>query len=214
MVSADQTNIDRGVPGLPARVGGRLCVDFVNTIDPRDPPGHDYLPDYLTFIDWAAASEAIDRDVIECAVVAASAAMKRADKAHGEALGLRETLYRVLRASAERRPPGQADADRLRAAAADLQQRRLLRAAGTEWRWAWSTEDPFRMPIWIILADAVDLLTGTDQVHLRTCAGEGCGWLFVDNSKNHSRRWCSMSGCGNRSKSQRHYRRLRAARGF
>lgn len=204
--------MDQGVPTLPARPGGRLCVDFVNTIDPRHPPGHDYLPDYLTLIDWAAATEAIDRDVIERAAAGASAATENAVEAHGEATSLRETLYRVLRASAERRPPDQADADRLRAAAAGLQQLRLLRTAGTEWHWAWSTEDPFRVLIGIILADAVDLLTGMDQAHLRICAGEGCGWLFVDNSKNHSRRWCSMRTCGNRSKSQRHYQRRRAAR--
>jgi predicted RNA-binding Zn ribbon-like protein len=206
-------DMEQEVTRLPTRLGGRLCVDFVNTVDPRDPPGHDYLPDYMTLIDWAAATEAIDRDVIDRAGAAACVAMESAVEAHREAISLRETLYRVLRASAERRPPDEADAGELCVATADLQQRRLLRTAGTRWHWVWSTDDSVRMPNWIILADAVDLLTGIDQAHLRTCAGDGCGWLFVDSSKNHSRRWCSMRGCGNRSKTQRHYQRRRVARG-
>src|SRR6185437_3401749 len=205
--------IEHGVTSLPARLGGRLCVDFVNTIDPRDPPGRDYLPDYFTLIDWAAATVAIDRDVVDRAAAAASAAMERAVEAHREAISLRETLYLVLRARAERRVPDEADADRLGAAAADLRRHRLLRTAGIRWQWVWSTDDPLRLPMWIVMADAVDLLTSIDQAHLRACAGDGCGWLFVDHSKNHSRRWCSMRGCGNRSKTQRHYQRLRAARG-
>ncbi|WP_443691321.1 CGNR zinc finger domain-containing protein [Pseudomonas sp.] len=39
---------------------------------------------------------------------------------------------------------------------------------------------------------------------------EGCTWLFIDTSKNHRRRWCSMATCGNRAKAQRHYQ-LKAA---
>jgi predicted RNA-binding Zn ribbon-like protein len=205
------------VTGPLARLGGRLCVDFVNTVDPRDPPGHDYLPDYPALIDWAesaevAGREAVGRDVINRARAAASVAIEQAAEVQREAISLRETVYRVLRASAERRPPDGADAERLRAAAADLQRHRLLQVAGLRWQWAWSAADPLRLPLWIILADAVDLLTGADQARLRACAGEDCGWLFVDGSKNHSRRWCSMRGCGNRSKTQRHYQRHRATR--
>ncbi len=201
---------------LPARLGGRLCLDFVNTVDPRGPRGRDYLPGYVALIDWAGATEAVDRDVIDRA--RAAAATWQATEAYHEAISLRETLYRVLRASAERRQPDEADADALRAAVARLQSRRLLVTDGTAWRWAWSGGDPLRLPGWIILADAIDLLAGAgqadeaDRANLRVCAGQDCGWLFVDTSKNHTRRWCSMSGCGNRSKTQRHYQRLRAKR--
>ncbi|HEV2391667.1 MAG TPA: CGNR zinc finger domain-containing protein [Verrucomicrobiae bacterium] len=39
---------------------------------------------------------------------------------------------------------------------------------------------------------------------MRLCQGDTCGWLFVDSSKNHSRRWCDMRDCGNRAKARRH----------
>jgi len=41
-------------------------------------------------------------------------------------------------------------------------------------------------------------------------ATDGCGWLFLDETRNRSRRWCSMKDCGNRAKARRHYRRRRA----
>jgi predicted RNA-binding Zn ribbon-like protein len=54
-----------------------------------------------------------------------------------------------------------------------------------------------------------DLLTGPDRTHLRECANDRCLWLFLDDSKNGSRRWCSMQSCGNRAKARRHYLRER-----
>ncbi len=61
---------------------------------------------------------------------------------------------------------------------------------------------------------AVDVLTTPAlAVRLRCCAEPGCGTLFLDQSRNASRRWCDMRGCGNRAKARRHYARRRGARG-
>ncbi|MCF6525024.1 CGNR zinc finger domain-containing protein [Streptomyces sp. JJ36] len=46
-------------------------------------------------------------------------------------------------------------------------------------------------------------LTGQAQ-RLKRCANQGCGEVFWDTSRNHSRRWCSMQVCGNRAKARRH----------
>ncbi len=59
------------------------------------------------------------------------------------------------------------------------------------------------------LWSAADILTGPDRTHLRECANDRCLWLFLDDSKNGSRRWCSMQSCGNRAKARRHYLRER-----
>lgn len=46
---------------------------------------------------------------------------------------------------------------------------------------------------------------GIDRI--KECPYPQCGRLFLDQSKNRSRRWCEMSMCGNRTKARRHYRR-------
>ena len=61
--------------------------------------------------------------------------------------------------------------------------------------------------IWAVARSAADLLTSADLKRVGVCAGEGCGWLFFDTSKNNSRRWCAMEDCGNRAKARRHYQR-------
>ena len=59
------------------------------------------------------------------------------------------------------------------------------------------------------LWSAGDLLTGPQLARVRECANDKCLWLFLDESKNGTRRWCSMSACGNRAKAHRHYARLK-----
>lgn len=60
------------------------------------------------------------------------------------------------------------------------------------------------------LADsAAELLASAAAQRVRRCAGVGCVLLFLDVSKSGQRRWCSMSGCGNRAKVRAHYRRAR-----
>jgi len=68
--------------------------------------------------------------------------------------------------------------------------------------------DPL-LPLYLILQDCQELLTSDDLNRLRICAAEECGWLFIDRSKNGTRRWCDMADCGNLDKQRRHYRRKR-----
>ena len=90
-------------------------------------------------------------------------------------------------------------------------ERRTLVWRDGEWGWETAPVSPLDRPAQMLLDDALDLLTSGQRVGRR--AGERCGWLFVDTSKNHSRRWCSMAGCGNRAKARRHSeRRRRVAR--
>jgi len=62
--------------------------------------------------------------------------------------------------------------------------------------------------LWPVTRAAVDLLLSDSLAQVGQCADDrGCGLLFIDTSRNHSRQWCSMDACGNRAKAQRHYRR-------
>jgi predicted RNA-binding Zn ribbon-like protein len=69
-----------------------------------------------------------------------------------------------------------------------------------------------RRILWTVARSAAELLTSDHLGAVRVCAGSGCGWLFLDLSRNRSRRWCAMSDCGNREKARRHYQRVRQAR--
>ncbi|HKA53083.1 MAG TPA: CGNR zinc finger domain-containing protein, partial [Candidatus Binatia bacterium] len=61
-----------------------------------------------------------------------------------------------------------------------------------------------------VLWSAADLLTHAGRGRVRRCANNACLWLFVDESKAGTRRWCDMSSCGNRAKSRRHYLKTKA----
>jgi predicted RNA-binding Zn ribbon-like protein len=59
----------------------------------------------------------------------------------------------------------------------------------------------------MVVKSAGDLLISGELDNVRVCSAPDCQWLFLDTSKNHSRRWCDMKGCGNRAKVRRHYER-------
>jgi predicted RNA-binding Zn ribbon-like protein len=78
------------------------------------------------------------------------------------------------------------------------------------WQWAGSPQALDRM-LWDVARSSIDLLTSDDLPRVGQCADErGCGWLFLDMSRNHSRQWCNMGGCGNRAKARRHYSKVKA----
>jgi predicted RNA-binding Zn ribbon-like protein len=90
---------------------------------------------------------------------------------------------------------------------------RRLQAARDGYRLAWRAGAPHERLLGSIAHSAVDLLTSPELRRVRECSGEGCGWLFLDGSKAHRRRWCSMAISGNRAKARRHWERGRAAAG-
>ena len=99
----------------------------------------------------------------------------------------------------------------------DLNERNKaeLKRIGSEadsFTWEWTGDEAAldRM-LWPVVGSAADLLTSEDLDRVGECQGDGCGWLFIDMSRNHSRRWCDMGDCGNRAKARRHYRRKKAS---
>jgi predicted RNA-binding Zn ribbon-like protein len=85
--------------------------------------------------------------------------------------------------------------------------RRLVRA-DTRFTWQWiGVAGDLASPLWLLGDAAGDLLLSQRVSHIRSCADESCRWLFLDNSKNHSRRWCNMKICGNRMKARRFHSR-------
>jgi predicted RNA-binding Zn ribbon-like protein len=129
-----------------------------------------------------------------------------------EAIRIREDLAALLQAAAHsRRLPARSLAALERAGRQAARERTLRpEPAGARWDWRAGGPSPLR-PALAAALDAERLLTSGDVRCVRQCGDAQCGWLFLDTSRNRSRRWCSMSSCGNRNKARRHYRRAKAA---
>ena len=213
-----------GVADL-VRNGGRLCLDFTNTVEPRSGPvARDWLAGYPDLVEWARHGGLLDD--AEAATLLRSATVRPANAlaAFQAAITLREALFRLFAAIADGTEPADADLEVLRGAvtAATGHGRLVPRAGGFDWSWDATaptgssdvvTGDRLDRPWWPVAVSAMDLLTHGPLDRIKQCPGDdGCSWLFVDATKNRSRRWCSMEDCGNEAKSRRQTDRRRTAR--
>lgn len=117
---------------------------------------------------------------------------------------LRETIFGVFSAAARRAAPSPAALGVLNEHLRVLGHLRLARG-GSAYRWFWEDEggDVLDRPLWPVVRSAAELLTSDRLDRVRRCSADECDWLFLDRSKNGSRRWCDMTVCGNRSKVRR-----------
>lgn len=194
-------------------IGGRLCLDWANTVSVhRGPDRREYLTCYADLLEWSRRAGVLTpRDVRRLERTAARHPGEAAATLD-RAIAMRETIYRIFAAVASRQSPPQADVAGLNAMLAEALSRLRVQSAGAGfiWQWAWAPQ-ALDVMLWPIVRSAADLLTSPDLFRVKQCARrQGCDWLFVDTSRNHSRRWCSMDTCGSRVKSSRHYRRKRA----
>jgi predicted RNA-binding Zn ribbon-like protein len=188
-------------------VGGDPALDLVNTTG--DARVSDPLADYGEFVAWAARAGVIDEPT---AGRLASLGGERADEAAAalsrarDLRGAVDAVFRPLAVGSE--PPPDALARVVADGAAAVERARLV-PAGDGFAYTWEGDDLAR-PLWPLAAAAVDLLRSGPLDRLKAC--DGCPWLFIDTSRNRSRRWCSMEVCGAHSKMRR-YRALLSTEG-
>jgi predicted RNA-binding Zn ribbon-like protein len=127
------------------------------------------------------------------------------------AIHLREAIYRAFSAISHGLRPEESDLAVLNTELAGLLAKSRLgwRGDGLDWQWAGGARALDRMLL-AVVRDAADLLTSGQLDRVGQCADPRCGWLFLDTSRNRSRRWCSMAYCGNRAKAKRHYQRSKS----
>ncbi len=182
---------------FPERHGGAPALDFINTIDPRfGPHAVDLLSSPDALRRWAQFAGLVDKLRVD-------------RRGFPRALDVRDTLDAIFRAVAEGKKPRPRDLTKLRDAyLAVLTDARLAsEPGGLHWQLpAGAGVDALLLPV---LASALELLQNPTQI--RHCPGENCGWLFIDTTKNASRKWCSMDPCGNRNKMRRYRARKRDA---
>jgi predicted RNA-binding Zn ribbon-like protein len=198
-------------------IGGHLALDFVNTVDWRGDPARrrDLLATFEDLLRWATAAKLMTPSTARAVRAAAQRDQARATRSLRRARRLREVIARLLAAAGRDIQPTTRDVRRLNAfLAAALNHRRLeIGRTGLVWSWAGGERDAFDSLLWPIVLAAAELLASDSRAQVHECSGDGCGWLFLDTSRNRRRRWCTMRGCGNRAKARRFYERTREGSG-
>lgn len=209
-----ESEISISVSGpVPFLFGGRLCLDFVNTVNSRARPAtRDYLPDWPALLGWCRQTALFDAIVLRRLEQRAEAAPADAEAAHAAAIALRESLFRIFRSVLDRNLPPEEDMRLLNRRLQDARQRQVLVFDGGSFSWIW---DEMRLdlhaPACAVALSAAALLAEEDLRRVKACPPpDGCGWLFYDETKNASRRWCSMEHCGSAAKARRFNSRRRA----
>jgi predicted RNA-binding Zn ribbon-like protein len=194
--------------GSLSLIGEAIALDFANTSSGRGGPERlDHLREPEHVVAWAG----------HVGIIAADTAARIRKRLKGrtfaallaDALALREAIYRVAVAIAAGKAPPREDLAAIKSACARAIGAADLAPRSDGFRWTWPVDPPVPETILGPIAlSAAGLLREGDLSRIKQCAGEHCGWLFFDLTKNKSRRWCDMAVCGNRMKGRRHRSRL------
>ena len=187
--------------------GGVPCLDFVNTLAWRltDHPA-EYLGSYGDLLAWGRQAGLLAPD--ETGVLSGWAAThpEEARATLSRAVALREAVHRVLAAAIAGEPQDEGALEGAmstlnRELSVALSRLRVAPAAGDAYVWAWERGGGLlQRPLWPVARSAAELLTSAKLDRVKVCGGEGCGWMFLDESRNASRKWCESRDCGNRER--------------
>jgi predicted RNA-binding Zn ribbon-like protein len=189
-----------------------LCLALANTRfwRGRDTPSES-LGGIEDLLAWLANTAKIPPQTIEAVGKRLRRQSSEAAKLFSEAIELREAIYRACSALAASEPVGERELALLNRTLAEAPDRETLAHAEGGYAWEVKKIDASAAGLLApVLWSAADLLTHADRRRVRRCANDACLWLFVDESKAGTRRWCDMSSCGNRAKSRRHYLKTKA----
>jgi predicted RNA-binding Zn ribbon-like protein len=189
-------------------ISGSLCLDFANTVhnSGASDPGDD-LSGYHDLLSWAEQAGILTRSATR---MLASGRYPDHFSILSYAKKTRECVYAVFSAVAAGKKPPQPALAHLNSVLKEAMPHLSLQCSHAEFDWKWdNVGDPRRFIMWNVAYSAAKLLTSDQARRVRECSGSSCTWLFLDKSKNGSRRWCDMKNCGNREKSRRHYAKVK-----
>jgi predicted RNA-binding Zn ribbon-like protein len=191
--------------------GGDLSLDFANTVSRRTVQERraDHLTTYDDLVAFFLQSKVLSVPEAERLRNYGRQHQEQAKAVLQGALEFREVLYRAFSALAAGSQPRPSDLREINNRTVQaMTHRKLVRDDG-RYRWHWRGEKSTALErlLWPISQAAADLLTSSALADVRECDAADCAWLFLDHSRNRSRRWCDMKTCGNREKARRHYQR-------
>ena len=194
------------LPGQDRRfelVGGNAALDLVNTLDWRfrESGPEELLESYSDLVAFAEQSQLLTAR--QARRLLREMDETKAGRVLSASRELREAAAVVFYTALDGGDPSAASIARLGALfkSARVQQRLIGDRSGL--RWEWPVELSAELPLWRLAESSEELLTSDKLGLLRECAKQDCRWLFLDTSKNRTRRWCDMKLCGNRMKARR-----------
>ena len=194
-------------------MAGAVCQDFVNTLDDRftDQP-KELLKSYVDLARFGEDTGILSDQQVDHLFPLSIEYHEDAQEALKSAIELREAISEIFYAVARSKPVSASALSALNAHLHKGAQHLKLVPGKTLFQWKFESHpNDFDAAIWPIARDAAELLTSERLQFVRACASKTCEWLFLDETKNHRRRWCDMTKCGNRAKAKRFYARQKIA---
>lgn len=199
--------LDIAMPDFGDLTGNWLSLDFTHTLDERySAQREELLRSYSDLVAWGIYHQLLTKDEAQRLLHLAKQKPGEAAAALVRAVDAREAIYRIFYAISEGEDPPEPDLAHLNALLAGAMSHACLVRKDNGYVWDWQKGE-LDVLLWQVVRSAADLLTSDKLDDVRACAAEDCRWLFLDTSKNHSRRWCDMQTCGNQAKARRHYSR-------
>lgn len=187
--------------------GGWLCLDFINTVHDRtvtDP--YEYLHTYEELLMWVRKTQALKPEDIIALEGLYKMKEKEAQMVLSEIITARELLYALFSAIAEgKQPSNGANRQFNLLLSRTLPKISLQFCDANAVKVGWEETVNLEKPLYPLIKSAYDLLLSNKLNRVKACGA--CGWLFLDKSKNNSRRWCDMQVCGSSVKAKRYYRK-------
>jgi predicted RNA-binding Zn ribbon-like protein len=188
-------------------VAGAVCLDFVNTLDDRFlPDTKELLKNYIDLARFAEDAGILNDQQVDRLMTKSMQYPDEAQRALASAIQLREAISDIFYALARKKPVPVVALAILNSHVQEAAQHLALVPGKERFQWQFEADgyDLFA-PLWPIARDAGELLASARVEYVRACASKTCEWIFLDESKNHRRRWCDMTKCGNRAKVKRFY---------
>jgi predicted RNA-binding Zn ribbon-like protein len=185
-------------------VGAHPALDLVNTLDWRfrTSGSEELLGNYDDLLRFVVQSDLLQPSQV--AEILRSAPIDETDQALIRCRSLREAAAEVFYAAVEGREPAAEPVRLLDTMFKEARRRQDLFWDQFRLRWQLQSGVPgAEFLVWVLSISVARLLLSDDMRRLRACENPDCRWLFLDTSKNHTRRWCDMKVCGNRMKARR-----------
>jgi predicted RNA-binding Zn ribbon-like protein len=183
-------------------IGGDVSTDFTNTKSGRtEGSGHEHVQTYADIVEFTRLAGVLKAGEARRLIAEAQRRPERAAQIHRRAVALREAAFRAFERVIQGRDPSHEDLQLISAEAAEALGHRQMVKTSDEFVWAWPASDDLSRPLWPIARSVSDVLTSAeDRSRLRECSDDACAWLFIDRTKNQSRRWCDVNTCGSRNR--------------
>ncbi len=186
--------------------GNNLCLDFCNTLNDRKDNPRELLTSYDILLLWGQEAHILTEDEAQLLDVEAKEHRWEAEAVLKQAIELREAIFRLILSRIHGTPPAETDVATFNTVLSHAMAHSYIVPGEHDFAWGWLPEKrALDRLLWPVVRAAADLLTSEELEDVRICASDTCGWLFIDQSKNHTRRWCDMKSCGNRAKARKHY---------